>query len=260
MKRKLFLVSLFLMLTISLSWSYTRDWSNTLPIDHTLNKNWPSEDRKLRVDISDRLDDILNGFASGETVTDFDRVPLHVRAEDDVGVANTIILYGKDVDEKTELFAVDEDDNVIQITTGGKINTAALEISSVSSLTAIMEYVYPVGSVVTLGVSTNPATLFGVGTWTAIEGRVIVGIAASGTFDTLNETMGAETVSVAHTHTISKSGWGRVETTTSGTIASAYPGNAAEISSNLTSGAMSANATASIIQPTIVKYVWQRTE
>ncbi len=43
----------------------------------------------------------------------------------------------------------------------------------------IMQAMMPVGFVVTLGVSTNPATLFGFGTWTAITGKVIVGKASS---------------------------------------------------------------------------------
>jgi microcystin-dependent protein len=67
--------------------------------------------------------------------------------------------------------------------------------------------IYPIGIVITLGVSTNPATLFGIGTWTAIAGKVIVGIDGAQTeFDTLNETGGAKTHTLVsgempvHTH------------------------------------------------------------
>jgi len=72
--------------------------------------------------------------------------------------------------------------------------------------------VYPVGSIYTSVVSTNPATLFGMGTWSAIgAGRVLVGIDSGDTdFDTVEETGGAKTVASAgsigdhasHTHSV----------------------------------------------------------
>ncbi len=74
--------------------------------------------------------------------------------------------------------------------------TAAMTAATINNL------VYPVGSVyVNATVSTNPATLLGVGTWVAYgEGRVPVGKAGSGTFDTLGATGGAET----HTLTLNE--------------------------------------------------------
>jgi len=69
--------------------------------------------------------------------------------------------------------------------------------SNVSAETAatLLASVYPVGSIYTnYNVSTNPATLIGFGTWSAVgQGRVLVGKASSGTFDTATETMGSET-------------------------------------------------------------------
>jgi hypothetical protein len=65
--------------------------------------------------------------------------------------------------------------------------------------------VYPVGSIyINAGVTTNPATLLGFGTWTAFgAGRVMVGLNGSDTlFDTLEETGGSkDAVVVSHTHT-----------------------------------------------------------
>ena len=69
--------------------------------------------------------------------------------------------------------------------------------------------VYPVGSVYISIVSTNPATLLGVGTWSAFAtGRTLVGIDAGQTeFDTVEETGGAKTHTLitaempSHTHT-----------------------------------------------------------
>lgn len=252
MRKRLIVLTMALMVFASPAFAYTRDWNNASPVDHTLNKNWPSEDRKVRVDVEERLDDIMDGFTSGDTVTRFNRVPHYVQAADETGVANTIILYGKDVSAKTELFAVDEDDNVVQITNAGKLSFAS--ISAVADMTQLMELVYPVGSVVTLGVSTNPATLFGVGTWTQIEGKVIVGISdevGDAAFDTLNETGGAQT----HTLTLSELPANVLEITDWAQIglagAQRYVGNSAASGG---SGAAHNN-----LQPYIVKYVWERT-
>lgn len=59
---------------------------------------------------------------------------------------------------------------------------------------------WPVGSIFLSAVSTNPATLLGFGTWSAIgAGRVLVGIdAVDVDFDTLGETGGAKTSPHAH--------------------------------------------------------------
>ncbi len=63
-----------------------------------------------------------------------------------------------------------------------------------------MDQVYPVGSVFISVVATNPATLLGVGTWSAIgTGRTLVGIdAADPDFDTVEESGGSKT----HSHAV----------------------------------------------------------
>jgi len=140
----------------------------------------------------------------------------------------------------------------------------------------IMKAMYPIGAVVTLGVSTNPATLFGFGTWTAIAGRVIVGIDAGQTeFDTLNETGGAKThtltesempshthVQNAHSHTTAS----RDTATAFGSVARvAQPSNSGSNSTVPTSSDTAVNQNAggggahNNLQPYIVKYVWERT-
>ena len=62
----------------------------------------------------------------------------------------------------------------------------------------ILDIMYPVGSIYTnYNVSTNPATLMGFGTWSAVaEGRMLVGKESSGTFDTATATGGSETQSL----------------------------------------------------------------
>jgi|CXWL01.1.fsa_nt_gi microcystin-dependent protein len=160
-----------------------------------------------------------------------------------------------------------------------------------SGTVALMELVYPIGSVVTLGVSTNPATLFGIGTWAAIAGRVIVGIDATQTeFDTLSETGGAKTHTLitsempvhthiqdahnhtqnSHPHTIlarqnSTAGTeARVMNSTAGVGgANSTPDTSAATATNIAATATNQNAgsggTHNNLQPYIVKYVWQRT-
>lgn len=68
---------------------------------------------------------------------------------------------------------------------------------------------YPVGSIyVNAGVTTNPATLLGFGTWTAFgAGRVMVGLnGADALFDALEETGGSkDAIVVSHNHTATTS-------------------------------------------------------
>ena len=63
-----------------------------------------------------------------------------------------------------------------------------------------IDAVYPVGSIYTSIVSTNPGTVFGVGTWVEFgAGRVLVGVDSADTdFDTVEETGGSKT----HTLTV----------------------------------------------------------
>jgi microcystin-dependent protein len=80
-----------------------------------------------------------------------------------------------------------------------------------STYVELINIIYPVGSIYTSTISTNPNTLFGIGTWIAYgEGRVLVGKASTGTFTTPGATGGAETVTLqdyqsglpAHSHPI----------------------------------------------------------
>lgn len=183
------------------------------------------------------------------------RVTLQEQADLGSGAVGTTILGSQTISGKGELVYTDEDDTDIQLTSGGKV---CLNTVSLASVAGLMALIYPVGSVVTLGVSTNPATLFGIGTWTAIAGKVIVGIDATQTeFDTLNETGGSK--SSEHTHT--------------GTT-NALTGSLVRIDDNSggsdydwmnptshthTFTTASGGSTNGNLPPYIVKYVWQRT-
>jgi hypothetical protein len=83
-------------------------------------------------------------------------------------------------------------------------NTTQLATTAFVQAT-LLASVYPVGSIyINAGVTTNPATLLGFGTWTAFgAGRVMIGLNGSDAlFDTLEETGGSkDSVVVSHTHT-----------------------------------------------------------
>jgi len=134
-----------------------------------------------------------------------------------------------------------------------------------AAITAVKAALYPVGSIYTNAeVSTNPATLLGFGTWAAYaEGRVPVGKASSGTFDTLNATGGAETDShtltiseiPAHTHSSHDTNHTRTPDSTDNT-SDEY---GAYSSSNTGSTGGGNPHTHDILQPYIVVYMWKRT-
>jgi len=141
-----------------------------------------------------------------------------------------------------------------------QVATTAFVQAATPTAAVINALVYPVGSIyMNAAVATNPATLLGFGTWAAYgAGRVPVGKAASGTFDTLNETMGSETQTLsianlpAHSHTF-------VAPKNSGaqngplSLDDSFP-NQTSNTSSVGSGTAHNN-----IQPSIVVYMWKRT-
>src|SRR3990167_9050796 len=64
------------------------------------------------------------------------------------------------------------------------------------TINKLVDFIYPVGSIYTSVVSTNPGTLFGTGTWAAFgAGKVMVGLNSGDTdFDVAEEIGGAKTV------------------------------------------------------------------
>ena len=109
------------------------------------------------------------------------------------------------LDSNGRLDATDGLVNAVPVANGG---TGASSIAAaVSNLSAS---IYPVGSIyINAGVTTNPATLLGFGTWTAFgAGRVMVGLnAGDSAFDTLQETGGnKDAVLVSHSHTTDTAG------------------------------------------------------
>jgi hypothetical protein len=146
--------------------------------------------------------------------------------------------------------------------------------------TSVLGALYPVGSVYVSTVATNPNTLFGFGTWVAFAaGQVLVGKAGSGTFNTAGASVGAETVNLAHSHTQNVHQHFRTSQVTSGPNQN-HTHNGGNGTGNPTNGFNSTwnhsyertdgnqndqgmdsqlSATQSVVQPSIVVYMWNRT-
>ena len=131
---------------------------------------------------------------------------------------------------------------------------------------------YPVGSIyINASVSTNPATLFGFGTWTAFgAGRVMVGLnAGDSSFDTLEETGGSkDAVVVSHTHSISDPGHNHTigfqnntidQNSGSAGLARQGTSSTSTASTGISINSTGDSATNANLQPYIVVYMWKRT-
>lgn len=123
-------------------------------------------------------------------------------------------------------------------------------------LAQFLKSAYPVGSVYTSVVNTNPSTLFGFGTWSAFaSGRTLVGVDTGQTeFDTVEETGGAKTHTLttaeipAHTHTIPF---------ISGNGANFAGGNVVDTAGG-TTGSTGGGRSHNNLQPYITVYYWKR--
>jgi hypothetical protein len=156
-------------------------------------------------------------------------------------------------------------------------NDNSTKVATTAYITTALSALYPVGTIYTnASVSTNPATLFGFGTWTAFAaGRVMVGLNASdSSFDTLEETGGSkDAIVVSHSHSASDSG--HTHTTfnganlnsnvTNGGVAgtvnrgSTFSNETNSASANISVSTTGSSGTNANLQPYIVVYMWKRT-
>ena len=156
--------------------------------------------------------------------------------------------------------------------TFGNSSTA---LATTAFVQAALQALHPVGSIyINAGVTTNPATLLGFGTWTAFgAGRVMVGLNGSDTlFDALEETGGSkDAIVVSHTHTATVTDPGHVHGMpfssagtglTAGTLSAQSPGsNTASASTGITvaNSTTGSSATDANLQPYITVAMWKRT-
>ena len=175
----------------------------------------------------------------------------------------------------------DNGTNKITLTAPSAIaSDKVITLPDASGILALLETVYPVGSVYTnKTVSTNPATLFGFGTWTAIAGRVVVGLDAGQTeFDTAGETGGAKTHTLSLSEIPNRTGYLSIHDVANGTniygSGGAFSTSTVVTNKYKSGGAMIAGANSigqinfdnggggsahNNLQPYVVCYVWERT-
>jgi hypothetical protein len=147
------------------------------------------------------------------------------------------------------------------------VGTNTTQLATTALVFAAMQALYPVGSVYSSTVSTNPNTLFGFGTWVAYAaGRVMIG--NGGGFSAGGTGGSADAIVVSHTHSITDPGHlhsvttGGQETQTGligegGTTAGTYNTNSATTGISINStGSSGTNAN---LPPYIVVYMWNRT-
>ena len=156
-------------------------------------------------------------------------------------------------------------------TTGNNTTRVATTAFVKTAIDTAIQLLYPVGSVYTSTVSTNPNTLFGFGTWVAFgAGRVMIG---NGGGFTAGDTGGsADAVVVSHTHTATVTDAGHTHGNYVGQTAIQSSGSGNRISGNeaiimptVTTGITVANSTTGVsgtnanLQPYVVVYMWTRT-
>lgn len=130
-----------------------------------------------------------------------------------------------------------------------------------TAISTAKQALLPVGSIVVLGVSTNPNTLYGFGTWAQIEGKFIVGKSNSdGDFD-LDDTGGAKTHTLteaeipSHRHQLNTLSYGTTATHTGKINTMGTTDWAGPRYTDYTGGGGAHNN----LPPYIAKYIWQRT-
>jgi hypothetical protein len=159
------------------------------------------------------------------------------------------------------------DNNSTRLATTQFVNSyvAQQNLAQNSTLAAaILELVFPVGSVYTsMTNSANPNTILGFGSWTKIEGRILVGHDPNDEdFDVVKGTGGEKAVTLttdqmpSHTHQQralgSTTGGGSIGPATQ--TAAGTPGG----DSGLATGGAGNNQPHNNMQPYIVAYIWQR--
>ena len=222
--------------TIAVDWAGKNGLSDSNAAKVISGSDFNSEFTTVRTAINSKAD--LNGSSTENF------------AGDDVTVAGTLAVTGVPT---------------IPTASAGTNTTQAASTAFVTAATAaisaafINNLVYPVGSIYTnMAVATNPATLLGMGQWVAYAtGRVLVGKAGSGTFDTLNEEQGTETTTLSiaqipsHNHTYS------VGSAQSNTAMGQLKNSNA--SANPVTGSTGGGDAHTNLQPSVTVHMWKRT-
>lgn len=158
--------------------------------------------------------------------------------------------------------------NTTQIATTAFVQTA-LQVYVQTAL----QVLYPVGSIYSSTVATNPATLFGFGTWVAYgAGRVLIGQSGVAPYVAGSTGGSADAVVVSHTHTLTDSGHSHnfdfaatsygIQGGGSTIIANRDTGGAGTTTTSttgITVATAGVSGTNANLQPYVVVYMWNRT-
>ena len=159
------------------------------------------------------------------------------------------------------------------------VGTDSTQIATTAFVKNVLEtYIYPVGSIyMNMAVATNPGTLLGFGTWVAYAtGQALVGYEASGTFDALDESLGAETFSgtsgstaadlAAHSHKVAggehaTGSYDNGDNWQVGNLSSVSTARAYQVdtSSAGSGGGHTDTIAGSTLQPSVTVHMWKRT-
>jgi hypothetical protein len=153
--------------------------------------------------------------------------------------------------------------------------TNTTQLSTTEFVTTALQSLYPIGSIYSATVATNPATLFGFGTWVAFgAGRVLIGDGGGFTAGATGGSLDAVLVSHTHTATSTVTDPGHSHVTNVSAPVNSYGPNSG--GARYTAGASTATAVTGItvgtsittegvsgtnanLQPYVVVYMWNRT-
>ena len=231
--------------------------------DYTLAVNWSGKDA-----LSDS--DAAKVISGSDFNTEFTTIRTAVNSKADTNgdsgedfAANNVTVAGTlNVTGIPTVPTASAGTNTTQAASTAFVTTAVAAVSKA----VINGHTYPVGSIYTSVVATNPATLLGVGTWAAFgAGKVMVGIDSGDTdFDTVEETGGAKTDShtlttseiPSHSHGIQNVNTQSAGSATGYTQGASYTGSGTGTTASTGGGGAH---THDIVQPYIVVYMWKRT-
>jgi hypothetical protein len=235
----------------------------------SIEAGWRISNSLFLGDIPDTFDDLTDGTTNKAFTSTLKTKLDGIEAAADVTDATNVDAAGATMNADTTLagngYFLDEDtmssDSATKVASQQSIK-AYVDAAITAAKAALM----PVGTVVTLGVSTNPGTLYGFGTWTAITDKVIVGKGSSGTFATLDATGGAETVTLTtsqiptHSHPLPEGRNSGVLGNPGQWFMGGYTNTAGGATASSTgTGNAGTGGSHNNLQPYIVKYIWQRT-
>ena len=109
--------------------AFTKTWDESTPAAGEDISTGDDKIRELKYAVRERLavDHEADATEAGnDFIGDHKKATFHVQAAAPTAVANTGILYTKDVTAVAELHFIDESSNEIQITTGGKIKKESI--------------------------------------------------------------------------------------------------------------------------------------